>query len=272
MKKTISLLTFLILGFSTFTQSFSPDSALKASQNYADKLKFYRNYYNSSIKSNSVTIQRIDTLFSEKGRPVDFYSFGKADTGILIIGGIHGNEPTGIELASILINYLKLSDNFKLKYKILVMPIANPDGVALNTRQNANGVDINRNWETMNFEEGKLKSKKEFYGGKKPFSERETRNIKSIIDTHKPFLIITLHAPYECINYDGPAIPFAKYISNLTKLPVKNDIGYKIYGSLGIYYGIERQIPVITIELPAKTKQWELFKTGLLKSVGLKLD
>ncbi|NVO02058.1 MAG: DUF2817 domain-containing protein [Bacteroidetes bacterium] len=270
MKKTISLFTFLIIGFCSFAQSYSPDSVIKSSHNYADTLLSYRNFYNNSTKSNTISIQHSDTLSSENGRNIDLYSFGKADSCIFIIGGIHGNEPSGIELAGIIINYLKLSDDQKFKYKVLVMPIANPDGVALNTRQNANGVDLNRNWDTKNFKEGKLNSKKGFYGGKMPFSERETRNIKSIIDFYKPFLIITLHAPYQCINYDGPAYSYAKLISNLMKFPIKSDLGYKIYGSLGIYYGLERNIPVVTVELPAKTKQWELYKLGLLKILGSK--
>ena len=63
---------------------------------------------------------------------------------ILVIGVFHGDEPQG----DFLINeYLKNNQ----KSELLFIPCLNPDGMKLNTRQNANNVDLNRNFPTKNW-------------------------------------------------------------------------------------------------------------------------
>ena len=85
-------------------------------------------------------------------------------------------------------------------------------------------------------------------------------------------MILTFHAPYACINYDGPALDRATKLSELTGLKLKKDIGYKISGSMGIYYGIERNIPVITMELSVMdSSQWNRNKAGLLDLLKIKV-
>ena len=71
----------------------------------------------------------------------------------------------------------------------------------------------------------------------------------NIIEEFQPKLILTLHAPYKVVNYDGNALVYAKEISKLTGYPVSSDIGYPTPGSFGTYAGIEKNIPVITLEL-----------------------
>jgi len=70
-----------------------------------------------------------------------------------------------------------------------------------------------------------------------------------VIEQYKPELIITLHAPYKVVNYDGPAKEIAEKISEIIKYPVEASIGYPTPGSFGTYAGIERQVPTITLEL-----------------------
>jgi protein MpaA len=60
---------------------------------------------------------------------------------------------------------------------------------------------------------------------------------------------MTLHAPYKIVNYDGPAADVAQKISDITGYPVEPSIGYPTPGSFGTYYGVERNIPTITLEL-----------------------
>ena len=135
---------------------------------------------------------------------------------------------------------------------ILFIPCLNPDGMGANTRVNANGVDLNRNFPTKNFgQDGSAAgdNPSAYYGGNEPASEIETRFIMDVIEKYKPKLILSLHAPYKIVNYDGPAQDIAQKISDIIAYPVEASIGYPTPGSFGTYCGVERNIPTITLEL-----------------------
>lgn len=157
----------------------------------------------------------------------------------LIIGVFHGDEPQGKFLIEEYINKNNHSE-------LLFIPCLNPDGMALNTRQNGNKVDLNRNFPTKNW----VKSKDEHYfGGNLPASEIETKFLLEILEEYQPKIILTLHSPYCVVNYDGNAEKIAEEISGIIKYPVESDIGYPTPGSFGTYCGIENNIPTITLEL-----------------------
>lgn len=163
---------------------------------------------------------------------------------ILIIGVVHGEEPQGKFLIE---NYLKLDK--KSKNKLLFIPCLNPDGMSNNTRQNANKVDLNRNFPTQNWKENKKIGNKDYFGGESPSSEIETRFVVEILNEFSPDIILTLHAPFKVVNYDGPAKTIAEKISEIINYPVQSDIGYPTPGSFGTYAGVQRNIPTITLEL-----------------------
>ncbi len=156
----------------------------------------------------------------------------------LIIGVFHGDEPEGEYLVNSLINDTKTNPVLLASSVILFIPCLNPDGKELNTRGNANGIDLNRDFPTENREDF----------SKKP--EKETEFILDIMSEYKPDRILTIHAPYGVVNYDGPADMIAEGMSRLNGYPVQVDIGYPTPGSFGTYAGKERGIPVITLELP----------------------
>lgn len=158
---------------------------------------------------------------------------------ILVIGVFHGDEPQGKFLIE---QYLKENNDTRL----LFIPCLNPDGMAQNTRTNANGVDLNRNFPTQNWE---LTERNEFFGGESAGSEIETGFITEIIEIYNPELILTLHAPFKVVNYDGNAQEISEKISQIINYPVEPSIGYPTPGSFGTYAGIEQKIPTITLEL-----------------------
>lgn len=163
------------------------------------------------------------------------------DKTVLIIGVVHGDEPQGKFLIE---NYLK--NCAKTKNRLLFIPCLNPDGLLSNARQNANLVDLNRNFPTRNW--GRTEEK-EYFGGEIPASEIETKFVIDVIEEYSPNLILTLHAPYKVVNYDGPAKEIAEKISEIINYPVQSDIGYPTPGSFGTYAGVEKNIPTITLEL-----------------------
>ena len=172
---------------------------------------------------------------------------------VLIIGVFHGEEPQG----EYLINQFVKTDLSQIKNRLLLLPCLNPDGKSVNKRQNANGVDLNRNFPTKNW---KVTENPEYFGGNKPASEIETRFLIDILNEYKTDAILSIHAPFKIVNYDGPAGEIAVKISDLTGYPVQADIGYPTPGSFGNYAGIERNIPTITLELPENETNEQLWQ------------
>lgn len=180
----------------------------------------------------------------------------KIEGGVLVIGVFHGDEPQGKYLIE---QYIKKTcskrDN---PDNLLFIPCLNPDGMAKNTRTNSNGVDLNRNFPTKNWGQNLGDNATcddeatSYYGGKYPASETETKFVIDVIEKYKPKCILTLHAPYKVVNYDGPAEKQAQAISKITGYPVQSSIGYPTPGSFGTYCGVERSIPTITLELDEK--------------------
>lgn len=158
---------------------------------------------------------------------------------VLVIGCFHGDEPQGKYLID---EYLKDNKNTKL----LFIPCLNEYGVRNNVRTNENGVDLNRNFPTGNWE---LTERNEFFGGEFPESEKETKFVISVVEKYNPKIILTLHAPFKVVNYDGDARALAEEISQIINYPVEGNIGYPTPGSFGTWAGVERNIPTITLEL-----------------------
>lgn len=172
---------------------------------------------------------------------------------VLLIGVFHGDEPQG----EFLIKKFIETKITPCKNKTLIIPCLNPDGKALGTRQNSNGVDLNRNFPTKN---RKMLEDKHYFCGETPASEIETRFIIDVLEKYKPDFILSLHAPYRVVNYDGDAKSYAEKLSEITGYPVEEDIGYETPGSFGTYAGKERNIPTITLELPEDKSDDELWK------------
>jgi murein peptide amidase A len=170
---------------------------------------------------------------------------------VLVIGGIHGDELTS---SSVVFRWLDWIDQADAKpYQWQIVPVLNPDGLLAKpaTRVNANGVDLNRNFPTPNWAKeapkywsAKTASDPRRYPGKMAISEPESRWLHNEIQRFKPDVIISIHAPFGVLDFDGPVDPPHK-LGALILMPVG------IYpGSLGNYGGVHKGVPVVTIELP----------------------
>lgn len=185
---------------------------------------------------------------SVSGRIISATLNGDAKKYVLVLAGIHGDEPSSVVLAQALASSLEGAP-IPSNISVVIVSRVNPDGLTSGTRVNARGVDINRNFPTKSWQPDA--SGKRYYPGKEPASEPETQAIIRLIRKFPPGLLITIHVPLGCINWDGPAESIARIMARSNGYPLRSNIGYPTPGSLGTYAGIERKIPTITLELRA---------------------
>ncbi len=204
---------------------------------------------------------------SVENRPIRMFDIGSGPNVTLLIGGIHGDEPLTVQLLGRLVEDIKVTRMQDKNKRIVIVPLLNPDGFSRRTRTNANGTDINRNFPTDDWRSSY--SSKRHNPGKYPASEPETRAVIDLCKKIKPCKIVALHSPMKLVNYDGPAESLARLMAQANGYPVKNYIGYKTPGSIGTFYGKERKIPVITLELASSRSDvaWKDNKDALRASI-----
>lgn len=181
----------------------------------------------------------------------------QADKNILFLGVTHGEEPQGKFLIEKFLEKIE-KNNLSFKSNLYFIPCLNPDGMTKEQRGNSNNVDLNRNFPTKNYEVTTFDDGTT--SGEKANSEKETKFLSEIIETIKFDAILSFHAPFAIVNYDGDAFSIAKEISKITGYPVQADIGYPTPGSFGTFCGVERNIPTITLEVSDKLSNEELWK------------
>ena len=180
---------------------------------------------------------------------------------VLVVGAIHGDE---LSSAAVALHWIALAGQAPVDGAQPIhwrfLPMLNPDGVfgPSPQRVNAHGVDLNRNFPTPNWareakvywEKRTLKDPRR-WPGSKPLSEPESRFLYDQMRSFKPQLIVSIHAPFGVLDFDGPTVPPARlgrlYLDQVGIYP----------GSLGNYGGVHKGVPVVTVELPnsARTPQ-----------------
>lgn len=119
-------------------------------QNWWDLTWIY-NEINTIVTENSDIAKKQIIGYSVQNREIPAIFIGNGTRYAIIDGSIHGCEKTGtfacLRIAKLLTDYYHSDPNWTSRltqYTIIIIPVLNPDGFALNTRQNANGVDLNR--------------------------------------------------------------------------------------------------------------------------------
>ena len=184
---------------------------------------------------------------SVEGRPIAARRFGGAGSALLIMGGIHGNEPASVDaLLDVAARLLAAPEAAPIP--IWLLPAANPDGLAAGHKNSAHDVDLNRNFPARNFAAAHAPG---YFPGPAPLSEPETRAIAALIAGQPIRAAVAVHAPFACVNYDGPAADWAAAVAAACGWPARQDIGYPTPGSFGSWLGVDRALPVLTLELPS---------------------
>jgi len=205
------------------------------------------------------------------GRPIEAVHFTPPEYArprppALLFGAIHGDEAVTQlmleRLADELIERPPGRDTW-------IIPCLNVDGVLAGTRNNANDVDLNRNFASATWG---TERRPGYNPGHAAEDQPETRALVELIDRVRPHRILALHSTFRMVNWDGTGEALAGEMSTRCGYPVVGDMGYPTPGSFGAKYGIEQNLEVITLEVPylgIDEQAWLDCRTALRWSVDL---
>jgi protein MpaA len=132
---------------------------------------------------------------------------------VLVIGVIHGDEPGGLQIADLLAR-----EPISSRSAIWIIRDLNPDGVAAGTRDNAHGVDLNRNfpydWRPIGVPGDQQ------YSGPRPLSEPESRIASALILRLRPRITIWFHQPLGLTDSSGGDLRIERRFATLSGLPL----------------------------------------------------
>lgn len=204
----------------------------------------------TDLKAACAQVRQMDGCASVHGVPIYHYDragSNKNPKRILAKALIHGDENlAGAVARAWMVRLQKIEPRNSWR----VIPVANPDGWKAHTRFNANGVDLNRNFPTkdwdiqaVNYWKKKMKSDPRRNPGPNAASEVETRCLIKQFDEFKPDFLISVHTPLGVLDLDGPKLAPPRF----RPLPWMSLGNFP--GSLGRYMWADRKVPVLTIEL-----------------------
>ena len=195
---------------------------------------------------------------SVQGRPIRGVELGAGPRWLAVIGGIHqGNEANTTVLAKLLLNHFRdnlaeIPDGVGLAF----IPDLNPDGAAAGTRANANGVDLNRNWDAG--------WQRDTYGpsglvpgggGTRPFSEPETRALARYL-VNRPFVAAIFIHSRGGVVVPGPGSGSVELASTIARaaqyIYLRGWTAYPLSGQSSKYL-VQRGIHVAIVELSTHT-------------------
>ena len=144
----------------------------------------------------------------------------------------------------------------------------NPDGYAAGSKNNANDVDLNRNFDASNWS---TQHNPGYGPGSSPESEPETQALATLIEQVNAQRLIALHSPFQLVNWDGKGATLAGEMAERNQYPLAADLGYPTPGSFGSKYGVDQDREVVTLEIPfiTETLAWQQNRAALRWALDL---
>jgi protein MpaA len=155
--------------------------------------------------------------YSVRDRPIRVHEVGDLSSPkrILVVGCIHGDECAGVRITRRLVRGARPRG-----IDLWVVHYLNPDGYRLGVRQNARGVDLNRNFRSEWIPIGERWDPQ--YSGPYPFSEPETRLARDLIKRIQPDVTIWYHQPQAVVRAWGQSRPMARRYARLALEPYRS--------------------------------------------------
>lgn len=194
--------------------------------------------------ANHPNIAKCDTIgWSVQNKPIlsvkisDNVNQDELEGKIQFNGCHHGNEPIATEINLYFMRYLldnygtnQEVDSLIHNREIFIIPVVNPDGFVSNSRYNANGIDLNRDYGFQWFQTS---------GATIPFSEVESRAMRADYIKYCYTISIDYHSIAEYVNFLWDYAPYQipDYTEEvvLFSVPYADSSGYDTINGYGWY-------------------------------------
>lgn len=150
-------------------------------------IELHKQYKENSLFGRYITLQDIEPILNKYsielveqsvlGKPIYQYLIGSGKTRVFMWSQMHGNESTTTKAVFDFINLLhsdeKIGIELRKQFTFCILPMVNPDGAEVYTRENANKIDLNRDSIDL--------------------SQPESRVLRKVFDSFKPNYCFNLH-------------------------------------------------------------------------------
>ena len=177
--------------------------------------KLFKEFKEESVQGRYITLDSIEPLLQKLStdnqlkiigksvleKPIYSYQIGDGKTRIFLWSQMHGNEGTTTKALFDFLNVLKgdseLAKQLLKAFTFCCIPMLNPDGASLYTRENSNKVDLNRDSQNLSQPESKvLRAIFEDFAPDYCFNLHDQRTIFGVSDTGKPATLSFLAPSY----------------------------------------------------------------------------
>lgn len=173
--------------------------------------QLHQDYKEASLFGRYITLNEIEPLLekypteiigqSVQGKPIYKLQLGNGTTRILMWSQMHGNESTTTKALFDFINLLNSGSDLAKKllseFTFCMIPMLNPDGAKLYTRENANTIDLNR--DAQNLSQPESKALRKVFEDFKPnycYNLHDQRTIYAVGQTNNPATVSFLAPAY----------------------------------------------------------------------------
>lgn len=168
-----------------------------------DCKSIFNRYKETSVQGRYVALHHIEPILlrlqkvekvavlgkSVLGKPIYVYRNGTGKTRVMMWSQMHGNESTTTKAVLDFFNFLdsEKGEELKQKFTFCIIPMLNPDGAEVWTRNNANDVDLNRDSQNL--------------------SQPESRILRKCIEEFQPDFCFNLHDQRTIFGVEGTKNP-----------------------------------------------------------------
>lgn len=290
MKKVIlvlvAIIVFLIGVVAYFMMDRNPDEVIQNEEPIATSTE--------SIEDNNEPVEGPLVIGSSvENRDITAYRYGTGEKHLVFVGGIHGGYSWNTVLVAYeLMDYLENNrENIPENVRVTVIPTLNPDALnvavdvegrfsrddvdeaaadTIESRLNANDVDLNRNFDCDWRETGTWQSR-DVSGGKRPFSEPESEAFRNFISSNKPSAVLVWYSAAGGVFASSCHNDVSDETKNLTRLFAEAS-GYRAYEEFDFYeitgdmvnWLARENIPAISVLLSTHNEvEWEENQKGI---------